>query len=215
MLAAAMLHNMEAGTALLAELRTDLGRQPRDPLSWKNIRTHPQRLHVARKMGGCSDLTISVVVVCKRYLEPLQEQNLSYMFAFRLLLERLSWIAVANHTQIETTLAQISGFKMEQLREYERRLKGDITEIKWAAIKGATKIDQPNRIEHLQLGDLAASAIAQAFNVDEFGNAERRYLMEIAPRLYRRGSGALTSYGLKFLPWNDATKRAYAWVTRL
>ena len=79
------------------------------------------------------------------------------------------------------------------------------------------KIDQPQRLEALQLADLAASATGQAFEPDRFGNTERRYLQEMAPSLWRRGSGEgnLTSYGLKMHPWSATTRAAYPWVAAL
>ena len=77
------------------------------------------------------------------------------------------------------------------------------------------KIDQPNRLELLQFADAAASSTATAFEPDRFGNTEQRYLSEFAPRLYRRGNGKLTSYGLKMHPWSDATRAAYPCVATL
>jgi hypothetical protein len=77
------------------------------------------------------------------------------------------------------------------------------------------RIDQPNRVEQLQLADVSASAIFQAFEPDQFGNTETRYLTELAPRLYRCPPGLLTSYGLKMHPLNETTKAAYPWAATL
>ncbi len=93
---------------------------------------------------------------------------------------------------------------------YEARLKAEAA----CQIKRPGRIDQPQRVEELQLADLAASATAAAFEPDPFGNTEPRYLRELAPRLYRH-KGNLTSYGLKMHPWNAATQTAYPWVHAL
>src|SRR5215467_4719268 len=102
---------------------------------------------------------------------------------------------------VDYTLAHIVRFQIAKLREYEARLRADRNcSIKWDYLR-AGKIDQPHRVEELQLADIAASAIAAAFECDRFGNTEPRYLIEMAPRLYRQ-AGNLTSYGLKMHPWN-------------
>jgi hypothetical protein len=62
------------------------------------------------------------------------------------------------------------------------------------------------------LADIAASATYQAFEPDQYGNTEPRYLQELTSRLWRPPSRQLTSYGLKMHPWNDTTKAAYPWV---
>ena len=208
----------QAAKDLLATKRADLGRRPGDTLSWKNIRTHSQRLHAAKLLGS-SALTISTVVVCKRHLPgPLPTEDHAYLYTVRFLLERLSWYARDHGTTIRYTLAMIVRFKLAQLRAYEQTLKGrDDCNIAWAHIDGPGRIDQPNRLEELQLADLAASATAPAFEADAFGNTERRYLAELAPRLYRRGhsANALTSYGLKMHPWHDHCRAAHPWVLAL
>lgn len=55
-------------------------------------------------------------------------------------------------------------------------------------------------MELLQLADTTASALFRAVEPDGFGNTERRYLRELAPKLYRRDGGIVTSYGLKVFP---------------
>lgn len=217
-LSAVIIADSDVGAAVdtLAKLRSDLGRRPGDPLSWKNLHGHAHRLHAARTLGAANFLTISTVVACKRYLPPLPQQDLAYMFTFRFLLERISWFARDRHGVADRTLAHIRGFKLATLRHYEGLLRVEPgTKIAWDALPGKTQIDQPNRLEMLQLGDLAASATAQAFEPDAFGNTEPRYLAELSPRLYRRPPGPLTSYGLKMHPWNEQTKAIYAWVSDL
>ena len=70
----------------------------------------------------------------------------------------------------------------------------------------------PSRVEQLQLADIAASATALAFEPDNFGNVEPRYLSELRPRLYHPSGGKITSYGLKMHPWNTRSQAAYQWL---
>jgi len=202
---------------LLAQLRRDLGRRPGDPLHWVNIRGHGQRLHTARTLGQADYLTISSVVVCKRQFafdDLIHEEDASYLHTLRYLLERLSWLGRMRGDAVAYTLAHIVRFQIAKLRLYEARLRADKRcTIRWDYLRPG-RIDQPTRVEELQLADLAASATAAAFESDRFGNTEPRYLKEMVPRLYRRG-GNLTSYGLKMHPWNAATKAAYPWVQTL
>jgi len=202
---------------LLADLRRDLGRRPGDALHWVNIRSHGQRLHAARTLGQAEFLTISNVVVCKRHFplgDLIHHEDAAYLYTLRFLLERLSWFGKSCGGPVEYTLAHIVRFQIAKLRVYEARLHADAgCSIDWTCMHPG-RIDQPDRVEELQIADLAASATAAAFEPDSFGNTETRYLKEMAPRLYRR-AGNLTSYGMKMHPWNGSVKEAYPWVQTL
>jgi hypothetical protein len=222
-MAAAIYDDTVAATIArgLTSLRADLDRQPTDPLSWKNIRTHEQRLRIAQVLA-VSPITITSVVVCKRFLSapPLPSEHHAYLYTLRFLLERLSWLARDQGTTLSYTLSYITRFQIASLRDYEARLKGrQDCQIAWANIAAPGRIDQPNRVESLQLADLAASAIGKAFEPDKWGNTERRYLEELSPRLYRHGSGPnrLTSYGLKMHPWHQSQpcQDAHPWINDL
>ena len=189
-----------------------------DPLSWKNIKGHAPRLHVAKSLAAAPFLTISSVVVLKRQFpagDQIHREDVAYLYTLRYLLERPSWIGRDQGGPVDFTLAHIIRFQIAKLRSYEQILHADAAcQIVWASIAGPGQIDQPNRNEFLQLADLAASATAAAFEPDGFGNTETRYLEELAPRLYRR-NGNLTSYGLKMHPWTPAAHAAYPWVQAL
>jgi Protein of unknown function (DUF3800) len=209
---------MPTATALLAQMRSDLGRRPGDTLSWKNIKGHAQRLQAADLLGA-SPLTISSVVVCKRHLarSPVNESQ-AYLYPVRYLLSRLSWLARDQSTTVDYTLAMIRRFPTQHLGDYEAILRAmPNCEIEWAHVAGPGRIDQPSRVENLQLGDLAASAIAPAFEPDKYGRIEDRYCRLLAPRFYRRGRMAnrLTSYGLKLHPSDPACAAAHGWIRSL
>jgi hypothetical protein len=99
------------------------------------------------------------------------------------------------------TFAHIRRFKARKLHDYREALERSPTEIHWPAFQGHRfRIDYPEKIDLLQIADTAASALFKAVEPDQFGNAERRYLDELRPILYRRYPGNIVSYGLKVFP---------------
>lgn len=209
--------DLPAAAAFLAQMRIDTGRQPGDTLHWRNIKAHPDKLHLAKRLGEQPWATLSRVVVCKRHLSSELTDDQAYLYTFRFLLERLSWLARDSDRKLHYTLAHIVRFKLERLREYESRLRNEQgCQVAWPSVdpRGG-RLEQPNRVEMLQAADVVASATFAAIEPDRHGNTEQRYLVEMAPRLYRRGSAALTSYGFKMHPWNDATRAAHPWVAAL
>ena len=114
-LSAVVYRDVNAGlvTALLGELRADLGRQPGHRLHWSGFRTRPQRLWAAHELGRAQYLKIISVVVCKPLIAvALPHEHLSYMFTFRLLLERLSWLAQDHTSVLSYTLSHVRRFPL-------------------------------------------------------------------------------------------------------
>lgn len=202
----------------LSTLRADLTRAEGTYLTWKNIRSHGERMRVASVIGQSAWLKTVTVVSCKRYLDP-GEMNVDqmYMYQFRLLLERLSWLARQHNEVVGYTLAHVRKFQIATLGEYEAALRRVETQIDWKHISPqGGQIDQPQIDERLQFADLVVSAQAPAFNPDRFGQIEPRYLQLAAPRIYRYAEKSpVASYGLKMHPWNASTKAAYPWVATL
>jgi hypothetical protein len=173
-MAAAVVRDTNCGqiNPLLELLRSDLGRSPGNYLTWKNQRTHADRLHISRTLGQAHWLKTAAVVACKRHL-PESELNESqiYLYQLRFLLERLSWLGRHHAEVVSYTVAHIKRFEVSALREYEEALRRGPSQIAWEWLdpKGGT-IDQPQRNERLQLADLVASATGSAFNADRHGN---------------------------------------------
>lgn len=208
---------------VLTQIRKDLGRRPGDQLHWKRIKTHSQRLRAVQIIGQSSFITVSSVVVCKRRFSlpkpNWHNDNATYLNTLGMLLKRLSWIGLDRSSVVSYTLAHIIRFKLETLRQYETWLRTRTYEIEWTSLdpRGGA-IDQPTRNGPLQLADLAASSIAAAFQADRYGNVETRYLLELAPRLFRRSGFALTSSGLKLYPdlgGIEEARRAFPWLNGL
>ena len=204
----------------MQNIRAATGRQPTHEVSFKRL-SPAHRSAALEVVGGQAWLKVINVVVCKRHLnDPTMDDAKRYMFAFRMILERLSWLGATHHEVVEYTLAHIVRFKLETLREYEAKLRArDDTSIDWKWLDpNGGKLNQPKVLEPLQLADLAASATGIAFNPPPNGTETvTTYLELMRPRLYRgrTDDGKVTSYGMKMHPWNEATKAAYPWVAAL
>lgn len=211
--------NLERIPDLLTEMRGNLRRQPGQRLHWSAF-SDEQRAYAAEAVGETSYLKIASVVACKRLLtHSLPDHDAAYLYTFRFLLERLSWLAKQEKTTLAYTLSHVRGFRLDRLRQYEAKLR-DLeaqTEIKWDYLDpSGGGLSSDRVVEELQLADTAASATAAAFEPKPDGTNDQSYLRSLKPRLYRpRPWSKLTSYGLKMHPWNDAAKGRYPWVSRL
>ena len=207
--------NIARVAELQAELRAALRRAPSHSLHWTQLRRVEDRMTAAMALGRMP-VTVASVVVFKRHLdERLPHEDLAYMFTFKLLLERLSWLAKREQERLDYTLAHVVRFPMFKLRQYEGKLRDDPGSINWFHIAGAGKLDQPARIEQLQLADIAASATFRAFEPDATGTCDAAYLRAFRNRLYRAEGRPITSYGLKFHPSTKVTRAAHPWVAAL
>lgn len=217
-------YRLDAATEFIGELRTTLRRRPDDVLHWKNYNKHPDRLAAAVALAHRTDLfRVCSVVVCKDHLGPPPPgwgHDVAYLYTLRFLLERLSWLTrdSSRTGRLRYTLAHVRKFPLWKLREYEKRLRFTPTSIAWEQLESSGgRIDQPQRLDYLQLADLAASATGAAFNPrPSDGTTIRAYLEALSPVLYRPyPASSITSYGLKMHPWNETTRAAYPWAAAL
>lgn len=197
--------------AELAQLRAALGRHPGHVLHFMKF-SHSQRLKAAQDIANCSLATIVNVIVHKDLIgQPLPAGEMAYisrpdpmyLWALRLLLERISWFVDDNGgTGAIVTFAHLKGFRAQKLHDYRQALEtSDGVDIRWKVFDGhPLRIDSPQAVELLQVADTTASALFRAIEPDRYGNTEPRYLQELGPKLYRRGRADVTSYGLKTFP---------------
>ena len=195
----------------LAQLRAALDRHPGHVLHFMKF-SHSQRLKAAQDIAGCSLATIANVIVHKDLIgQPLPAGEMAYisrpdpmyLWALRLLLERISWFVDDNGgTGTIVTFAHLKGFRAQKLHDYRQALEtSDGVDIRWEVFDGHPfRIDSPQAVELLQVADTTASALFRAIEPDRYGNTETRYLQELTPKLYRRGKADVTSYGLKTFP---------------
>jgi uncharacterized protein DUF3800 len=196
----------------LAELRAALKRHPGHVLHFVKF-SHSQRLKAAQDIANFLIASIVNVVIHKDLIgQPMPAGDMAYisrpdpmyLWALRLLLGRISWfVTESGGTEAIATFAHLRGFEPKKLHDYRRALEvSDGVTIRWDAFDGHPfRIESPKSTELLQVADTTASALFRAIEPDDFGNTERRYLEELAPKLYRpNGSGNITSYGLKAFP---------------
>jgi len=210
----------------LTTLRIAMGRQPGQVLHFQKF-SHSQRLKAVQDLAASSVDAVASVVLCKRGFDQpnpagamayITNPDPMYLWAVRLVLERASWFIRDNGGgKAVVTFAHVRRFQTQKLHDYRQALESNDTSIDWAAFAGHPfKINSPDRVEMLQVADTAASALFRAVEPDEFGNVERRYLEELAPKLYRRGTAAVTSYGLKVFPSSHcADGSPLAWLRSL
>jgi hypothetical protein len=207
---------------LLVRIRQEIGRGPEDRLSWKKIKRSEQRLRAVQLIGQAAFVKTVSVVVCKRHLiPPLTNTRAAYLFTFRFLLERLSWMGRWNGTTTGWTLSHVKHFRRIDVGAYESKLRlmGTGTRIDWEHLDPyGGRISNDRVTEPLQLADIVASATARAFEANESGPPDQTYLLELAPRFFRGIPGranVVTAYGLKMHPWRDDVKALYPWVSEL
>ena len=117
---------------LLEQLRADFSRAPGSYLTWKNFRSHQERLHISTTLGTLQWLKMISVIACKRHLDVGQlNESQMYLYQLRFLLERLSWLGRQDREVVAYTLAHIRRFELAELRHYEAELRDIETEIDW------------------------------------------------------------------------------------
>ena len=183
-------------------------------LHWsQNVKAHFQRKHVSREIGGFEELTIISVVVHKSSFlgtgTGLSDHVKLYNYAVRFLMERLSWFARDQAIELIPVFAHVKRFPYDRLTRYLNLLRNLPTQIKWEWLR-RHRIEQPDTAELLQLADLVSGAVYLAVTPDAYGDHEPTYLLEIAPRLYVRTGGSVSSYGLKFCAL-DGHAQSYPW----
>ncbi|HET7444875.1 MAG TPA: DUF3800 domain-containing protein [Solirubrobacterales bacterium] len=195
----------------LKNLRADLRRHPGQVLHFVNF-SHSQRLKAVQEIARSPAAAIVNVIIHKDLIgEPLPTGEMAhisrpdpmYLWALRLLLERVSWFVDDNDGDgAIVTFAHLRGFKTQKLHDYRRALEASSeVDIRWQAFRSHPfRIASPKAVELLQLADTSASALFRAIEPDAFGNTEDRYLRELSGKLYRCGDGKVTSYGLKVFP---------------
>jgi hypothetical protein len=195
--------------AELATSKQTIGVTAGNVLHFRKL-THPRKVKACQDVSNFSIACVTSVIVCKRMLKPFPSGGLSYisqpdplyLWAVRLLLERVSWF-IRDHGggSSVVTFAHLTRFKAQKLHNYRQALFHSPTNIHWPSFDGHQfRFNHPNQVELLQVADCSASAIFKAVEADQHGITEPRYLSELGPVVYRYPNSAVTSYGLKVYP---------------
>jgi hypothetical protein len=153
---------------------------------------------------------VSSVIIRKEALRDgrktaLTYSNPMYLYAMRLLLERVSWcVEKAGGTEVITTFAEVKGFRSINLHTYRERLEvpqSPPVTINWEFFEGHPfNIGRPAEVELLQIADTVASGTFRAVEPGGDGKPELSYLRELRPKLFRGYPGPITTYGLVTFP---------------
>lgn len=203
-------HN-DAVREQLSDLKVELGRHRHQVLHFRNL-NRPKRLQAATAVAGFRMAPIMSVIIDKdRIGEERPAGDMSYiaqpdpmyLWALRLILERVSWYARDKQKQdVRMTFSHVQGLKVGKLMAYrealEKQRDSDEMKVEWDLFDAHRfAVASTKSVDLLQVADVAASSIFQAVEPERDGAA---YLDALKPKLYRRPPKEITSYGLKVFP---------------
>jgi hypothetical protein len=199
---------------IMKEVRAKLGKDPKRALHFSHLK-HEQRIPYLRILGESSFRSISILIHKPSIEDPeifRSEGFRLYRYASRLLLERMSWLC-RDHKKndegdgsVEITFSNRSAMSYDDLRNYLNVLKDSAltngSQIDWNIIDiTSVKAINHDQLAGLQIADAIASGIYYGVNLNQYGEAESRYVELISPTLYKN-KGVALGYGLKFWPKN-------------
>jgi hypothetical protein len=193
-----------------------LGRMPGHRLQFSKLKK-PKREAAAAGIANLPVAIITNVIVSKNRMgEPgpagdlsyVSEPDNMYLWALRLLLERVSWFVAAKGCEAKITFSHVQRLDLHgRLGEYRAALeakRGDPEmQIRWKVFEGHPfVVESPKSVEMLQVPDTTASSTYHAVQPGADGPA---YLQALRPKLYRgvpplNVAGPITTYGLKVFP---------------
>jgi len=192
-------------STMIPRIKQRLGKDPKRPLRWSQIRNHDKRLYIFSELLT-EDWMFSCVATDKNHPfiaqgAGLHEKWKLYFYSTRLLLERLSWYARDNGGQkAKLIFEKRTNMDYKELEKYLQHLRRWIPPLKisWIHLDHDIEILSKEKSRMLQAADLVCGALSDALEYSQLGNIEPRYILELKDRIYRR-RGNLFSYGLKFL----------------
>lgn len=220
----------------LRYLKQITNRKPDDLLHWSKLKDH-HRSEVATALGQFEHLHYTSVVACKRVLAekaefrfsergethelplPLLSEDEAYLKTFQYLYERITWFARTQGLRVSVRMEHTQRFKLKTLREFENKMRrGSTSSIEWATVARPVQLLQKKDEPLLQLSDVVASGIAQAFNPGRGNITRTDYIQSMLPRIwcgYKPEAPKITTYGIKMHPWDETTKKMHPWLLAL
>jgi len=212
---------------LVDAVRKELGKLPKSPLHFKDLK-HEARIPYVAAIAK-ADLRAISILAHKPSLhspETFREPNLLYFYMGRYLLERVSWYCRDHRPHgdqgdgsAEVIFSNREGMPYSQFRDYLARLEKqkDITDVKidWSVIKqDAILALSPMKRMGLLIADAVSGSFYRALQPSRYGFAEDRYARMLKPIVYQYGE-RYEGYGLKFWPpptLSMATDATFAWL---
>jgi len=197
---------------LVDEIRNKLGRPPKKPLHFRDLR-HEHRLPLIDSIAKANLKAISILVHKPTLKEPekFRPRFRLYFYAARFLFERISWYCRDHRTRLdkgdgtaEMIFSNRSGMSYEELRGYMAYLREKTDEfnvtIDWNSISpNKLKAYSPGRRMGLQIADAVAGAFFYAIEPTVYGFTEDRYARMLKPVVYNY-RGVYLGYGIKLWP---------------
>lgn len=185
-------------------------------LHFKDL-NHSQRVVAAQCLSN-KPVRLVTVISNKTTIPPetYNSKNQLYFYLTRYLIERVSWLCrdLRKHVpegdgRAEIVFSRRGGMSYRDFSAYLKKLKNDShadVRIHWPVIniEGIDAQDH-SKSASLQLADIAASAFTAGFELDRYGNTEKRYAELLKKVTYNRGGNYL-SYGLKIIPQESDMK---------
>jgi len=190
-------------------------------LHWAEL-SHLRKKAVIRELTD-SDFTFCSVLVDTHHpdiveTEPRLKGRRLYFYAFRQLVERISWYCDDKGGKVRLYPENKGGIRYDQLKGYLDYIQGQPDcQIRKGCILGV----QPkakSQSNLLQLADCVSGTIHNAVEF-KYGLIEDSYLLALKDKIYRRGN-KLFGYGIKFMPHKSSSipqllSGTYGWLNNL
>jgi hypothetical protein len=196
---------------------------PNAPIHWRNIK------HASIRRGIIDCLARQkfyiTYVICDTYHDEITNSTLKrngrlYFYLVKILIERISWFGADLADTVDLVFANRSNMSYRDLKDYLALLLNDRTcQIKPGVIDiNRMSCQNVGQLKLLQVSDICNSSCFNAFEFDQYGYYDERYLLGLSNKIYRR-KGNLFSYGLKFLPGNLHQSaeliQTYPWLKKI
>jgi len=190
-------------------------------LHWAEL-SHPRKKAVIEELA-MRDFTICTVLVDTQHPDivntnPKLKGKRLYFYAFRRLVERISWYCDDKECKARLYPENKAGIKYEELKGYlDYILNQPDCQIRKDCILGVQpKAKSQSKL--LQLSDSISGAIYEAVEF-KYGVIEDSYLLALKDKLYRRANKVF-GYGIKFMPHKSSMipqslSTTYSWLNNV
>lgn len=170
-------------------------------LHWAEL-SHPRKKAVVEELAS-NNFSICSVLVDTQHQDiintnPKLSGGRLYFYAFRRLVERITWYCDDLGHKVRLYPENKAGIKYEELNGYLNYIQSQPDcEIRKGCILGA-KPKAKSQSNLIQLADCVCGTVQNAVE-HKYGVIEDSYLLTLKDKLYRR-SDKLFGYGIKFMP---------------
>lgn len=190
-------------------------------LHWAEL-SHPRKKAVVEELSN-NDFSICSVLVDTQHQDivntsPKLKGRRLYFYAFRRLVERITWYCDDKGHKVRLYPENKAGIKYEELTGYLNYIQSQPDcEIRKGLILGVQPKAKPQS-NLLQLADSVCGAVQCAVEY-KYGVIEDSHLLMLKDKLYRRG-GKIFGYGIKFMPHKSTLipqllSGAYKWLNNV